>query len=249
RALAPDRAHERDPGRRTEPAAAATGDLETCRLPGDGEIAGGDELAAGRRRQALHLGDDRLRRALQRLHDLAAQLEERSHRREVAPLHVGEIVAGAEYGTPCGHDDAASRRRSGLPDRLAQLEEMRLGECVSALGPRHRDDGEVALAGERDVLEAHAPRVPLASSSPPLDCSLMSHPSSLLRAPVAALPRLHQIVLPTPWEVGPVQIYVIEDDPLTLIDTGVARPESRMALGAAFEQLGLELEQVRRVVL
>src|SRR5690606_15124884 len=118
-----------------------------------------------------------------------------------------------------------------------------------ALGPRHRDDGEVALAGERDVLEAHAPRVPLASSSPPLDCSLMSHPSSLLRAPVAALPRLHQIVLPTPWEVGPVQIYVIEDDPLTLIDTGVARPESRMALGAAFEQLGLELEQVRRVVL
>lgn len=77
----------------------------------------------------------------------------------------------------------------------------------------------------------------------------MSHTSSLLRAPVAALPRLHQIVLPTPWEVGPVQIYVIEDDPLTLIDTGVARPESRMALGAAFEQLGLELDQVRRVVL
>jgi len=40
-------------------------------------------------------------------------------------------------------------------------------------------------------------------------------------APVAALPRLQQIVLPTPWEVGPVQIYAILGDPLTLIDTGV----------------------------
>jgi len=77
----------------------------------------------------------------------------------------------------------------------------------------------------------------------------MSRPTLLVRAPVPELPRLHQIVLPTPWEVGPVQIYVVEGDPLTLIDTGVARPESRAALTAAFDQLGLELGQVRRVVL
>jgi glyoxylase-like metal-dependent hydrolase (beta-lactamase superfamily II) len=72
---------------------------------------------------------------------------------------------------------------------------------------------------------------------------------AILRAPVAELPRLHQIVLPTPWEVGPVQIYVVEGDPLTLIDTGVARPESRRALEAAFEALGVGLEEVQRVVL
>jgi glyoxylase-like metal-dependent hydrolase (beta-lactamase superfamily II) len=78
---------------------------------------------------------------------------------------------------------------------------------------------------------------------------MTSRPSPLVRAPVAALPRLHQIVLPTPWEIGPVQVYVVEDDPLTLIDTGVHRPAAREALEAAFEALSLDLKQVRRVVL
>jgi glyoxylase-like metal-dependent hydrolase (beta-lactamase superfamily II) len=73
--------------------------------------------------------------------------------------------------------------------------------------------------------------------------------STLARAPVPELPQLHQIVLPTPWEIGPVQIYVVQDDPLTLIDTGVARPESRRALEAALEELGLGLSEVQRVVL
>lgn len=77
----------------------------------------------------------------------------------------------------------------------------------------------------------------------------MSSRPVLRRAPVAALPRLHQVVLPTPWEIGPVQIYLVEGDPLTLIDTGVARPESRRALEAAFDELGVGLDEVRRVVL
>lgn len=73
--------------------------------------------------------------------------------------------------------------------------------------------------------------------------------SMVRRRPVPELPSLHQIVLPTPWEVGPVQIYLIEDDPLTLVDTGVARPDSRRALETALDQFGLELADVRRVVL
>jgi glyoxylase-like metal-dependent hydrolase (beta-lactamase superfamily II) len=68
-------------------------------------------------------------------------------------------------------------------------------------------------------------------------------------APVAGLPALHQIVLPTPWAVGPVQVYLVEGDPLTLIDTGVKTPASRAALEAAFEALGHGLEDVRRVLL
>ncbi|MCG8589009.1 MAG: MBL fold metallo-hydrolase [Proteobacteria bacterium] len=71
----------------------------------------------------------------------------------------------------------------------------------------------------------------------------------LLRAPVPALPRLHQIILPTPWEVGPVQIYVIEGDPLTLVDTGVKSLASREALEAALDALGYGLGDVGRVVL
>jgi glyoxylase-like metal-dependent hydrolase (beta-lactamase superfamily II) len=71
----------------------------------------------------------------------------------------------------------------------------------------------------------------------------------LVRSPVPELPRVHQIVLPTPWEVGPVQIYLVEGDPLTLIDTGVKSPRSRAALENAFEALGLGLDEVRRVIL
>lgn len=71
----------------------------------------------------------------------------------------------------------------------------------------------------------------------------------LVRSPAPELSALHQIVLPTPWDIGPVQIYVVEGDPLTLIDTGVRRSNSRAALEAAFADLGLELARVRRVIL
>ncbi len=82
----------------------------------------------------------------------------------------------------------------------------------------------------------------------------MSQPGStsgtgLRRAPVPRLPQVHQIVLPTPWDVGPVQVYLVEDEPLTLIDTGVRTPESRAALEAAFDALGHGLDEVERVVL
>lgn len=76
-----------------------------------------------------------------------------------------------------------------------------------------------------------------------------SRTASLVRAPVPALPRLHQIVLPTPWEIGPVQVYVVEGEPLTLIDTGVRRPNAHAALAAAFDALGLDLADVQRVIL
>ena len=71
----------------------------------------------------------------------------------------------------------------------------------------------------------------------------------LQTAPVPDLRDLHQIVLPTPWEVGPVQIYAVDADPFTLIDTGVRTVESRNALDAALESIGRSVEDVERVVL
>ncbi len=68
-------------------------------------------------------------------------------------------------------------------------------------------------------------------------------------SPVPALAGVHQIVLPTPWEVGPVQVYLLEGEPLTLIDTGVKSAASRSALEAALDQRGFGLEDVRRVIL
>jgi glyoxylase-like metal-dependent hydrolase (beta-lactamase superfamily II) len=73
--------------------------------------------------------------------------------------------------------------------------------------------------------------------------------AEIIRAPVPELPQLHQIILPTPWDVGPVQVYGIEGDPFTLIDTGVKTPESWAALGGALEALGSGLEDVGRVIL
>jgi glyoxylase-like metal-dependent hydrolase (beta-lactamase superfamily II) len=71
----------------------------------------------------------------------------------------------------------------------------------------------------------------------------------LVRSPVPELPVLHQIVLPTPWDVGPVQIYVLEGDPLTLVDTGVRNAESRSVLEGALDELGYGLADVGRIVL
>jgi len=71
----------------------------------------------------------------------------------------------------------------------------------------------------------------------------------LVRSPVRELPALHQIVLPTPWDVGPVQIYLLEGDPLTLVDTGVRNAESRTVLEGALDELGYGLADVGRIVL
>jgi glyoxylase-like metal-dependent hydrolase (beta-lactamase superfamily II) len=68
-------------------------------------------------------------------------------------------------------------------------------------------------------------------------------------ARVPALPNVHQIVLPTPWEAGSVQIYLIDAEPLTLIDTGLHDDVSRRALDAALDSLGHAVDDVERVVI
>jgi len=69
------------------------------------------------------------------------------------------------------------------------------------------------------------------------------------RAPVAELPVVHQITLPTPWETDSVQVYLIDSDPLTLVDCGLDDEPSRLALESALEQLGYGTEDLRRIVL
>jgi glyoxylase-like metal-dependent hydrolase (beta-lactamase superfamily II) len=71
----------------------------------------------------------------------------------------------------------------------------------------------------------------------------------LRRAPVPELPRLHQITLPTPWDADGVRVYLVEDEPVTLIDAGLDHPPSLMALESALDQLGLSIEEIGRVIL
>jgi len=61
--------------------------------------------------------------------------------------------------------------------------------------------------------------------------------------------RWQRIVLPTPFPVGPVNLYLILDEPLTLIDAGPLAEESRQALRGAFRSLGLRMGRLRRILL
>ncbi len=55
--------------------------------------------------------------------------------------------------------------------------------------------------------------------------------------------------LPTPFSVGPVNVYLDLADPVTLIDTGPKHPATRAALLAGLAAHGLTLADIRRLVL
>lgn len=59
------------------------------------------------------------------------------------------------------------------------------------------------------------------------------------------------MTLPLPAQWRPhqnVQVYLVEADPLTLVDTGVRSRESQAALEAALEGLGFEFRDIERIV-
>jgi glyoxylase-like metal-dependent hydrolase (beta-lactamase superfamily II) len=61
--------------------------------------------------------------------------------------------------------------------------------------------------------------------------------------------RIEKIVLPTPFPVGPINIYLIVDDPLTLVDTGPKTDEALAALREQLARLKFRLEDLRRIIL
>ncbi len=59
----------------------------------------------------------------------------------------------------------------------------------------------------------------------------------------------HRVVVPTPYRVGPANVYVLDEGPLTLFDCGPNTPATMNALRLGLAQLGLAVEQVARVVI
>ncbi|NJM52363.1 MAG: MBL fold metallo-hydrolase, partial [Blastocatellia bacterium] len=57
------------------------------------------------------------------------------------------------------------------------------------------------------------------------------------------------IALPTPFLVGDVNVYVIDDEPLTLIDTGPKTPEAAQALRDGLSRNGIKLSDIQRIIL
>ncbi len=66
---------------------------------------------------------------------------------------------------------------------------------------------------------------------------------------MAAEVPFHRIVVPTPYAVGPANVYVIAADPVTLIDCGPNTPAAENALFLGLADLGLAPQQVARVVI
>jgi glyoxylase-like metal-dependent hydrolase (beta-lactamase superfamily II) len=57
------------------------------------------------------------------------------------------------------------------------------------------------------------------------------------------------ISVPTPFYVGPVNCYLIAEDPLTLIDTGPKTKEAAEALREGLRRAGFRVADIRRIVL
>src|ERR1041384_300833 len=61
--------------------------------------------------------------------------------------------------------------------------------------------------------------------------------------------RIIPISLPTPFYIGPVNVYLIAEDPLTIIDTGPKTKEAIEALRAGLRKAGFLVSDLRRIVL
>jgi len=62
-------------------------------------------------------------------------------------------------------------------------------------------------------------------------------------------PFIETLPLPTPFPVGPVNVHLIRRDPITLIDSGPLTGEAWDALGAGLKRFGLEVSDVKRILL
>ena len=57
------------------------------------------------------------------------------------------------------------------------------------------------------------------------------------------------ISLPTPFYIGPVNVYLIPEDPITLIDTGPKTTEAVDTLRAGLQSAGVAVADIQRIVL
>jgi glyoxylase-like metal-dependent hydrolase (beta-lactamase superfamily II) len=61
--------------------------------------------------------------------------------------------------------------------------------------------------------------------------------------------KIVSISLPTPFYIGPVNVYLIAEDPVTLIDTGPKTKEAVEALRTGLRKEGFSVSDIRRIVL
>ncbi len=87
----------------------------------------------------------------------------------------------------------------------------------------------------------------LASSAAPNSESGRPSPEESLA--LAARAGIHRLALPTPFLVGRVNCYLIEDEPLTLVDTGPNSGKSLDELQRALDEHGYSIEDIELIVI
>lgn len=60
---------------------------------------------------------------------------------------------------------------------------------------------------------------------------------------------VHRIVMPTPFAVGPVNCYLLQTEPLTLIDAGINTPEAKNALLLGLDEVGANPEAIQQILI
>lgn len=61
--------------------------------------------------------------------------------------------------------------------------------------------------------------------------------------------KIHSITLPVPYAMKTVNVFLVEGDLLTLIDTGTNTPETLEALKSNLKEIGFELNDIEQVIL
>src|SRR5262245_39159910 len=61
--------------------------------------------------------------------------------------------------------------------------------------------------------------------------------------------RIEKLVIPTPFPGGPINIYLVVDDPITLVDTGTKTDEAVAAWRAQMSKIGCKTEDIKRIIL
>ncbi|HJR44970.1 MAG TPA: MBL fold metallo-hydrolase [Actinomycetota bacterium] len=61
--------------------------------------------------------------------------------------------------------------------------------------------------------------------------------------------KVHRIVMPTPYAVGPVNGYLIDAEPVTLVDAGINMPQAQNALVLGLEAAGFFPEGIERILI
>lgn len=60
---------------------------------------------------------------------------------------------------------------------------------------------------------------------------------------------IYQLAVPTPYNVGPVNVYLIKNDPMTLIDVGPATKEANRFVRESLESLGVDIKDIKRIII